>query len=98
MPNPETNVLDRSEKELEQIFERIGRNCEHALAIFRHIKLEELSTENRERVYSQIHTLREMARILSPDFEKKLMVETAKLGRALSRGEVKSLLYGLDEF
>jgi hypothetical protein len=51
-----------------------------------------------EQVHDQIHTLREMVRILSPDFEKKLMVQTAKLGHALSRDEVLSLLYGLDEF
>ena len=73
MPAPETNILDRGEKELEQIFERMRRNCEDALAILRHINLEELSTENREHVYSQIHTLREMVRIFSPDFEKKLI-------------------------
>jgi hypothetical protein len=98
MPTPEKNVLDRSQKELEQTFERMGRNCEDALAVLRHINLDEVSPENREQVHDQIHTLREMVRILSPDFEKKLMVETAKLGRALSRDEVQTLLYGLDEF
>jgi hypothetical protein len=98
MPAPEPNILDRGEKELEQIFERTRRNCEDALAIVRHINLEELSPENREHICGKIHTLREMVRILSPDFEKKLMVETAKLRRGLSREEALRLLYGLDEF
>jgi hypothetical protein len=91
MPTPEKNVLDRSQKELEQTFERMVRNCEDALAILRHINLDELSPENREQVHDRIHTLREMVRIFSPDFEKKMMVQTAKLRRALSRDEVLSL-------
>ena len=98
MPTPETNTLDRAESEVEQIFERMRRHCEGALAIFRHINLDELSPENREQVHRQIHMLREMFRILSPDFEKQMMVETAKLGRDLSREEALRLLYGLDEF
>jgi hypothetical protein len=65
---------------------------------FRHIDLAGLSPEIGEQVHSQIHTLREMVRILSPDFEKKLMVETAKLRRGLSREEALRLLYGLGEF
>jgi hypothetical protein len=93
-----TDILDRAENELEQIFERMRRHCESALGIFRHINLDELSPENREHICDRIHTLREMARILSPDFEKKLMIETDKLGRALSRDEAQTLLYGLDEF
>jgi hypothetical protein len=37
-------------------------------------------------------------RILSPEFEKKLMVATTAMsGRDLSPEEVLSLLYGLDE-
>ena len=61
------------------------------------MNLEELSPQDREYICGQIHTRREMARILSPDFEKKLMVEAAKLGRDLSREEALRLLYGLDE-
>jgi hypothetical protein len=38
-----------------------------------------------------------MVRILRPDFEERLMVETEKLGRGLSREDVVGLLYGLDE-
>jgi aspartyl/asparaginyl-tRNA synthetase len=98
MPSPETNILDRAESEVEQIFERMRRHCERALAILRDINLDELSPENREQVHRQIHALREFVRILSPDFEKKLMVEAAKLGRDLSREEALRLLYGLDEF
>ena len=98
MPSPETKILDRAESEVEQIFERMRRHCERALAIFRDINLDELSPENREQVHRQIHTLREFVRILSPDFEKKLMVEAAKLGRDLSREEALCLLYGLEKF
>jgi hypothetical protein len=94
----ETNVLDQAESELEQIFERMGRNCEGALELFRHVNLEELSPQDREYICGQIHTLREMARILSRDFEKKLTVQVAKQGRALSRDEVQTLLYGLEKF
>ena len=98
MRTPETKILNRAGSELEQIFERTRRHCESALAIFRHVNLDELSPENREQVHGQIHTLREMFRILSPDFEKQMIVETAKLGRDLSREEALRLLYGLDEF
>jgi len=52
------------------------------------VNLEELSPQDREYICGQIHTLREMARILSPDFEKKLTVQVAKQGRALSRVQV----------
>ena len=38
-----------------------------------------------------------MVRILSPDFEKKLMVEAEKLDRGLTPGEVRCLLYGIPE-
>jgi hypothetical protein len=98
MRTPETNILDRAKSEVEQIFERMRRHCEGALAIFRHINLGELSPEDREQAHHQIHTLREIVRILSSEFEEKLMVETAKLGRDLSRDEAQTLLYGLDEF
>jgi aspartyl/asparaginyl-tRNA synthetase len=72
MPTPETNILDQAENELEKIFKRMRRNCEEALELLRHINLEELSPEQREQIHLRIHTLREMVRILSPDFEKKL--------------------------
>ena len=72
-------------------------NCEVALEIIRGIDLHGLNPASRERLYSQIHTLREIVRILSPEFEKKLMVATAMSGRDLSPEEVLSLLYGLDE-
>jgi hypothetical protein len=98
MPNSQTNIFDGAENELEEIFKRMRRNCEEARAIFRHIDLDKLSPKKREQVSSQIHTLREMVRILRPEFGKKLTVETAKLRRALSRDEVLSLLYGLEEF
>ena len=67
------------------------------MKFIRGIELDDLSPESREQIYCQIHTLREIVRILSSDFEKKLLVATAKSGRALSREEVIALLYGLDE-
>jgi len=97
MPIPETKVLDRIENQLDQILDRTRRNYQDALEIIRDIELDDLSPESREQLYGQIHTLREMVRILSPDFQKKLMVETAKLRRALSPTEVIRLLYGVDE-
>ena len=90
----EANILLRA-NELEQIFERMRWNCEAALEIIRNIDLNDLSPESRESLCGQIHTLREMVRILSPNFEKKLMVETEKLGRGLSPNEVRCLLYGI---
>ena len=73
------------------------QNCEQALRIIRDIDLDDLSPENREQLYGQIHTLREIVRILSPDFEKKLIIETEKVGRDLSPDEVRCLLYGIAE-
>ena len=93
----ETNIVERATNEIEQIYERMNRNCEVALEIIQGIEMEDLSLESREQLYGQIHTLREIVRILSPDFEKKLLLATAKSGRALSREEVIALLYGLDE-
>jgi hypothetical protein len=75
MPRIETNILERATKECERIFERMRQNCEQALEIIRDMDLDDLSPESREQLDGQIHTLREMVRILSPDFEKKLMVE-----------------------
>ncbi|PWT84184.1 MAG: hypothetical protein C5B58_05115 [Acidobacteria bacterium] len=97
MATPETNILSRGNKELEQVFERMRLNCEVALELIRGIDLHRLNPASRERMYSQIHTIREIVRILSPEFEKKLMVATAMSGRDLSPEEVLSLLYGLDE-
>ena len=97
MPMPETKILDRIENELDQILDRTRRNYQDALEIIRELELEDLSPESREQLYSQIHAFREMVRILSPDFQKKLMVETAKLRRALSPTEVVRLLYGVAE-
>lgn len=97
MALPETIIIIRAINELEQTVERMRLNCEVALEIIRGIDLRNLSPASRERLYSRIHTLREIIRILSPDFEKKLMVTTAKAGRDLSPEEVLSLLYGLDE-
>jgi hypothetical protein len=92
-----TDVLFRGNNELEQILGRMRWNCEHALQVIRDTDPEDLSAESREQLYGQIHTLREIVRLLSPDFEQKVIVKTAKLGRALSREEVLGLLYGLDE-
>ena len=86
-----------SDSELEQIFERMRLNCELALEIIRRLDLDHLDPASRERLYDQIHTLREIVRILSPEFEKKLMVETEKRGRGLSPDEARYLLYGMDE-
>jgi hypothetical protein len=97
MPMPETKMLDRIENELDQILDRTRRNYQDALEIIRDIELDDLSPESRERLYGQIHALREMVRILSPEFQKKLMVETAKLRRGLSPTEVLRLVYGVDE-
>ena len=97
MSGPETEMVERANKELEQIFERIRRNCESALEILQNIELDGLSPEIREQLYDRTHTFREMVRILRPDFEERLMVETEKLGRGLSREDVVGLLYGLDE-
>ena len=97
MSDSDRNTVERARKELEQVFERMRRNCESALEIMRGIEVDDLSPESREQLCGQIHTLREMVRILSPDFEKKLMVETDKLGRGLSPDEARCLLYGLDE-
>jgi hypothetical protein len=74
------------------------RNCERALAILWNINLDELCPEDREQAHHQMHTLSEIVRIPSPEFEKQLMVETAKLRRDLTREEALGLLYGLDEF
>jgi hypothetical protein len=93
----ETNTLSRGNNELEQTFERMKLNCELALEIIRRFDLDHLNPASRERLYSQIHTLREIVRILSPEFEKKLMVALAVSGRDLSPEEVLSLFYGLDE-
>jgi hypothetical protein len=97
MSNSETNIVERARKELEQIFERMRRNCEAGLEIFQDIDLDGLRPESREQLYGQIHTFREIVRILSPDFEKKLTVKTEKVGRGLSPDEVRCLLYGIDE-
>ena len=92
-----TNTLSRGDCELEQTFERMRLNCELALEIIRRLDLNRLNPASRERLYSQIHTLREIVRILSPDFEKKLMAALAVSGRDLSPEEILSLFYGLDE-
>jgi hypothetical protein len=84
MSDAKTTFLSRASNELEEISGRMRRNCEGALEIIRNIGLDDLSPESREWLCGQIHTLREMVRILSPNFEKKLMVETEKLGRGLS--------------
>ena len=65
-----------------------------ALEIIGDIELNDLSPEIREQLYDQIHTLREIVRLLSPDFEEKVIVETAKLGRALSRERFKVCCMG----
>jgi hypothetical protein len=65
------NILDLAQNEHKQILERMRRNCERALAIFWNINLDELCPEDREQAYHQIHTLREIVRILSPEFEKQ---------------------------
>ena len=95
MPDVETKILERATKECEQIFDRMRRNCEAALEIIRDIELDDLSPESREQLYDRIHTLREMVRILSPDFQKKLMAEAEKLDRRLSPDEVRCPLYGI---
>jgi len=97
MVGPETDSVFPDGNELEQIFERMRLNCELALEIIRRFDLDRLSHASRERLYSQIHTLREIVRILSPEFEKKLILATAVAGRDLSPEEVLTLLYGLDE-
>jgi hypothetical protein len=97
MPMPEPKIFERIENELDQILDRTRRNYQDALEIIRDIEVDDLSPESREQLYGQIHAFREMVRILSPDFQKKLMVETAKLRRALSPGEVLRLLYRVDE-
>jgi hypothetical protein len=97
MAAPETNTLSRGNNEVEQTFERMKLNCELALEIIRRLDLDHLNPVSGERLYSQIHTLREIVRILSPEFEKKLIVATAVSGRDLSPEEVLSLFYGLDE-
>jgi hypothetical protein len=97
MAAAKTNNLSRGDSELEQTFERMRLNCELALEIIRRLDLNRLNPASRERLYSQIHTLREIVRILSPEFEKKLIVATAVSSRDLSQEEVLSLLYGLDE-
>lgn len=97
MSGSERNIAERARKEFEQILERMRRNSEHALEIIRDIELDDLSPESREQLCGQIHTLREIVRILSPDFEKKLMVETDKLGRDISPDEARCLLYGIAE-
>lgn len=94
---PETKILDRIENELDQILDRTRRNYQDALEIIRDIEPNDLSPERREQLYGQIHALREMVRILRPDFQQKLMVETAKLRRALSPTEVVRVLYGVDK-
>jgi hypothetical protein len=94
---PETKILDRIENELDQILDRTRRSYQDALEIIRDLKPDDLSPEKHEQLNGQIHALREMVRILSPDFQKKLMAETAKLRRALSPAEVVRLLYGVDE-
>jgi hypothetical protein len=95
MSDAKTTILFPARSELEEISERMRRNCEAALEIIRNIDLDDLSPESRECLCGQIHTLREMVRILSPNFEKKLMLETEKLGRGLSPHEVRCLLYGI---
>jgi hypothetical protein len=92
-----TNILFRANTELEQLYERMSRNCNVALEIIQGMEMQDLSPESREQLYSRVHTLREIVRILSSDFEEKLLVATARSGRALSRDEVILLLYGLDE-
>jgi hypothetical protein len=95
MVNHETNILSRADKELEQFFERMRRSCERALEIIGDIERDDLSSESREQLYDRIHMLCEMVTILSPDFEKKLIVETEKLGPGVSPDEVRYLLYGV---
>jgi hypothetical protein len=97
MPMPEPKILDPIENDLDQILDGTRRNYQDALEIIQNLEVDDLSPESREELYGQIHTFREMVRILSPDFQKKLMVETAKLRRALSPTEVLRLLYGVDE-
>ena len=97
VPDLERTISFRANNELEQIFERMRRNYEAALEIIRIMDLDDLSPESREWSCGQIHTLREMVRILSPNFEKKLMAETEKLGRRLSPDEVRCVLYGIAE-
>ena len=92
----ETNILESATKECEWIFERMRQNCEDALEIIRDMDLGDLSAES-EQLHGRIHTLREIVRILSCDFEKKLKVETEKLGRRLSLSEARCLLYGRAE-
>ena len=93
----DTDVLLRDKNEVEQILDRMRRNCEAALEVIQDADPDDLSPESREQLYGQTHTLREIVRLLSPDFEQKVIVKTAKLGRALSRDEVLDLLYGLDD-
>jgi hypothetical protein len=57
--------------------------------------MQDLSLESGEQLYGRIHTLREIVRTLSSDFEKMLMVETETLGCGLSPDEVRSPLYGV---
>ena len=97
MPDLETTILLRGNHELEQIFERMRRNCEQALEIIRDIERDDLSPQSRQRLCDRVHTLREIVRILTPDFEKKPTVETEKRGRGLSADEARCLPYGMDQ-
>jgi hypothetical protein len=97
MPAVETNILESVTKECEGIFERMRRDCEDALEIIRDMDLGDLSAESREQLHDRIHTLREIVRMLSCDFEDKLKAETEKLGRGLSLAEARCLLYGRAE-
>jgi hypothetical protein len=95
MVNHETNILSRANEELEQFFERMRRNCERALEIIQDTEKDDLSSKSCEQLYGRIHVLCEMLAILSPGFEKKLMVETEKLGPGVSPDDVRFLLYGV---
>jgi hypothetical protein len=97
MPDLERTILFQANNDLEQIFDRMSRNCEAALEIIQDIELDDLSAQSRERLCDRVHTIREIVRVLSPGFENKLMVETEKLGRGLSPDEVRCLLYGIPE-
>ena len=78
MAELKTTILFRANHELEQIFERMRRNCEQALEIIRDIKRDDLSPQSRQRLCDRVHTLREIVKILTPDFEKELTAETEK--------------------
>ena len=67
------------------------RNCEATLGVIQGIDMQDLSLESREQLYGRIHTLREIVRTLSFDFEKKLMVETE--GLAAAYPPMKFILY-----